>query len=147
MADRDNIIRMAREAGMDAMVGTTRAGKYEPKVAALKRSVPVEWLESFAELVKADFLQRTGREQRGAPAAVPATNIPLRSPDCWCETCDLAANAGFRSRMSLCPTCGNKRCPRATYHDHACTGSNAPGQKGSSWENVKLAAGARGQHG
>lgn len=61
MADRDNIIRMAREAGMDAIVGTTRDGNYEPKVAALKRSVPVEWLERFAEAVRADFLQRTGQ--------------------------------------------------------------------------------------
>lgn len=79
------------------------------------------------------------REQKS-----PLPSLPLRSPDCWCETCDADANAGFRSRLSLCPTCGNKRCPRATHHDHACTGSNAPGQKGSSWENVKSAAGARG---
>lgn len=51
---RDDIIRMAREAGMDPMVGTIRDGKYVPKVNALKHSVPVEWLESFAELVAAD---------------------------------------------------------------------------------------------
>lgn len=35
------------------------------------------------------------------------------------------------SRMFLCPTCGNKRCPKATDHDNACSGSNAPGQPGS----------------
>ena len=50
---RDDIIRMGREVGMDPMVGTVRNGKYEPKVNALKHSVPVEWLESFAELVAA----------------------------------------------------------------------------------------------
>jgi hypothetical protein len=50
---RDDVIRLAREAGMDAMVGTIRAGKYEPKVNALKSSVPVEWLERFAVLVAA----------------------------------------------------------------------------------------------
>jgi hypothetical protein len=33
--------------------------------------------------------------------------------------------------MVLCPQCGNKRCPKATWHVHACTGSNAPGQPGS----------------
>ena len=35
------------------------------------------------------------------------------------------------SRMIVCPTCGNKRCPKASDHDHACTGSNEPGQPGS----------------
>lgn len=34
-------------------------------------------------------------------------------------------------RMILCPTCGNKRCPRATDHRLACTHSNEPGQPGS----------------
>ena len=34
-------------------------------------------------------------------------------------------------RMILCPTCGNKRCPRATHHDNRCTRSNAVGQAGS----------------
>ena len=39
---------------------------------------------------------------------------------CWCETCDMAANAGFRTRMSVCPDCGDKRCPRAGHHSMAC---------------------------
>ena len=34
-------------------------------------------------------------------------------------------------RMIVCPTCGNKRCPKATDHVHDCTGSNEPGQPGS----------------
>ena len=34
-------------------------------------------------------------------------------------------------RMILCPTCGNKRCPKASDHTLACTGSNEPGQIGS----------------
>jgi hypothetical protein len=34
-------------------------------------------------------------------------------------------------RMIVCPQCGNKRCPKATFHGHACTGSNASGQAGS----------------
>ncbi len=33
--------------------------------------------------------------------------------------------------MSLCTECGNKRCPKATDHSLACTGSNEPGQTGS----------------
>jgi hypothetical protein len=35
------------------------------------------------------------------------------------------------SHMFLCPTCGNKRCPKATDHRNVCTGSNEPGQAGS----------------
>jgi hypothetical protein len=35
------------------------------------------------------------------------------------------------TRMILCATCGNKRCPKASDHKLLCTGSNAPGQPGS----------------
>lgn len=34
-------------------------------------------------------------------------------------------------RMIVCLECGNKRCPKATDHRHACTHSNASGQPGS----------------
>jgi len=34
-------------------------------------------------------------------------------------------------RMIVCPTCGNKRCPKASDHDLACINSNEPGQPGS----------------
>lgn len=37
------------------------------------------------------------------------------------------------TRMVVCPTCGNKRCPKATNHELACTNSNAPGQPGSDY--------------
>lgn len=74
--------------------------------------------------------------QRNLALAKQAWDRGIKSPECHCEACDIAANGGLRSRMSLCPQCGNKRCPQATHHDNACTGSNAPGQKGSNWENV-----------
>jgi hypothetical protein len=35
--------------------------------------------------------------------------------------------------MVVCEHCGNKRCPHATHHDNACTGSNEPGQPGSGY--------------
>ncbi len=60
---------------------------------------------------------------------------PEREPRCWCETC--RPNTLSDMRMVLCPDCGNKRCPKPTHHDNACTNSNAPGQPGSSWEHVK----------
>jgi hypothetical protein len=39
-----------------------------------------------------------------------------------------------KTRMFLCGTCGNKRCPHAADHRNTCTGSNEPGQKGSLYE-------------
>lgn len=38
------------------------------------------------------------------------------------------------ARFIVCKTCGNKRCPHATDHVFACTGSNEPGQKGSCYQ-------------
>ncbi len=35
--------------------------------------------------------------------------------------------------MVLCPTCGNKRCPKATDHKLDCTNSNESGQAGSDY--------------
>jgi DNA-directed RNA polymerase subunit RPC12/RpoP len=57
--------------------------------------------------------------------------------ECWCEKC--RPNTIGYMRMIVCPECGNKRCPKATNHENACTGSNEVGQKGSSWEHVKSA--------
>lgn len=64
---------------------------------------------------------------------------------CACSSCEPALTSIYEaagieranptlSRMILCPECGNKRCPRATHHDNACTRSNAPGQVGSNYE-------------
>lgn len=40
-----------------------------------------------------------------------------------------------RKHMSVCPVCGNKRCPRAAHPLHPCSGSNAPGQVGVAFEH------------
>lgn len=64
------------------------------------------------------------------------TQSPILS--CWCTTCRQPDPADPSSmRLALCPTCGNKRCPRAHNHTLACTNSNATGQPGSSWEHVR----------
>lgn len=61
----------------------------------------------------------------------------VEKPDCWCYNCnkDYYEPGSYfpytASRMILCPTCGNKRCPHATNHTEACTNSNEPGQPGS----------------
>jgi Zn finger protein HypA/HybF involved in hydrogenase expression len=54
---------------------------------------------------------------------------------CWCHKC-FEEETGFSNYlwMTLCPNCGNKRCPKATDHRLECTGSNEPGQKGSVYE-------------
>lgn len=53
-------------------------------------------------------------------------------PDCWaCWIVARPMGGVGRDRMILCPTCGNKRCPKASDHRLACTGSNNPGQPGS----------------
>lgn len=39
--------------------------------------------------------------------------------------------------MIVCSECGNKRCPKATWHENACTGSNEPNQPGSSYQTCR----------
>ena len=62
--------------------------------------------------------------------------------DCNCISCDSFiadaidendpnAFAWLSRPFIVCPDCGNKRCPKATHHDHACTRSNEPGQANS----------------
>jgi hypothetical protein len=55
----------------------------------------------------------------------------VRPAACACAQCE--PFNPMRPRMILCGTCGNKRCPHATDHRLACTGSNEPGQLGSSY--------------
>lgn len=58
---------------------------------------------------------------------------------CICHRCirenDLRDVTGMfplsGTRMIVCPTCGNKRCPKASDHRLQCTNSNDPGQPGS----------------
>ncbi|MEG5691985.1 hypothetical protein [Enterobacter kobei] len=55
----------------------------------------------------------------------------LSASDCWCRTCRPVKISDMR--FVVCPECGNKRCPHANDHRHACTGSNEPGQEGSAY--------------
>jgi hypothetical protein len=64
------------------------------------------------------------------------TDNPIDFPPCGCYNCmsKIKDAHGFPLTMStfiVCPDCGNKRCPKSTDHDLACTDSNEPGQKGS----------------
>lgn len=55
---------------------------------------------------------------------------------CWCEACDLAQGELLgRTRMAICPNCGDKRCPRAIHHDAVCPASAARTPASDSQEN------------
>jgi len=63
-------------------------------------------------------------------ALAEAKEVNKRFTKVCCRKCD----PDFVGRiMFLCPTCGNKRCPKATDHTLACTNSNEPGQPGSDY--------------
>ena len=62
---------------------------------------------------------------RAMLAAAPVP--PQREPHCRCRAC-LALLAEPVVEFTVCPKCGNKRCPKADNHRNACTGSNEPGQ-------------------
>jgi len=64
---------------------------------------------------------------------------------CHCTSCLMEAGNDPRTGlpwtleiMSLCETCGNKRCPKATNHRLACTDSNEPGQPGSRYGGLSV---------
>jgi hypothetical protein len=60
--------------------------------------------------------------------------VPEREWACSCHACRDERETPMERLcrvMVTCSTCGNKRCPHATDHRNACTGSNEPGQPGS----------------
>lgn len=74
--------------------------------------------------------------------------VPVGGDDsgCGCWVCvnkraekieDFTQRLVYRSRMIVCPDCGNKRCPKGTWHENACTGSNDPEQPGSRYGGLE----------
>lgn len=57
----------------------------------------------------------------------------LKLGECICWKCLEGKNV---TMMVVCPTCGNKRCPKASDHELACTNSNEPGQPGSVYGTI-----------
>lgn len=67
------------------------------------------------------------------------TAYQQRVTRCTCHACwPIHAADPPSVFMRLCPNCGNKRCPKASHHDHACTGSNDAGQPGSVYQRSAL---------
>lgn len=76
------------------------------------------------------------RLQRGAFGA------PSYGYDCvLCEAQGRARGEieWFERGFIVCPVCGNKRCPKATWHEQACTNSNQTGQVGSIYGEPPMA--------
>ena len=81
-----------------------------------------------------------------------ASSMDCRVGQCQCRTCLRERKEGITNyykgqpyfvaaemyTMIVCPICGNKRCPHATDHKLACTGSNEPGQPGSWYGGIEL---------
>jgi addiction module HigA family antidote len=62
----------------------------------------------------------------------------MASPPCdKCFRCLAPTWGEWESRPVVCETCGNKRCPHASDHVHACTGSNEYGQPGSDYAPLR----------
>lgn len=53
-----------------------------------------------------------------------------------CKNCHVCLEGQVRDWMILCPTCRNKRCPKASNHILECTNSNEPGQEGSVYSEL-----------
>jgi len=111
-----------------------------PKVEPQEQ--PVAWLNTkYRTLHHANAIDTCTDVSELAPLyAHPPAQQQLTDEDCGdCHKCleGKTTGDGFflltSTRMILCPTCGNKRCPKANDHRNACTGSNEPGQPGSAY--------------
>lgn len=93
-----------------------------------------ESIARFRAVLNAKGVPLEKRSDGKSPPESIANDV-LRA--CWCLRCIDAPKHGLDNpaarRMILCPACGNKRCPRATDHRFACTGSNETGQFGSDY--------------
>lgn len=92
------------------------------------------WMK-LAGLIRAQFdkLQDkvvAGELDPATDAEWSAIHAAIRGLTCGCWSCQ-----PNQLGMVLCPTCGNKRCPKANNHRNTCTNSNEPGQAGSSYSD------------
>lgn len=82
----------------------------------------------------------------GPPTLAERPDLRIVQPTPGCGNCrrclaDVPASPGSwltvpMTRMIVCSSCGNKRCPHASDHDLACTASNEPGQPGSVYGGI-----------
>jgi len=132
---------------IDNMVtGLTRIIPPRPKAEVFKRILSVrEQIEDMESSNRVREMLNSGeptigkREAQSRAASYLSTMLGGQlEKSCNCYKCTKARGVDLRfwgqAVMVVCPVCGNKRCPKASDHELACTGSNAPGQKGSVYE-------------
>lgn len=119
---------------MNEVIGYSTAELIETMLSAgIHTSV-----DSFKRL--AIELQRRALAHRDAESALDrmvanAQELGLYDEaKCGCQTCQPITLRNMR--MIVCETCGNKRCPHANDHRNECSGSNEPGQPGSSYPAI-----------
>ena len=156
-ASRDRYIQEAMDMGADLDAERTQKERLrterdtaETNFAKACRSIDGLRTENEGLLFALHLIAGTHGEETSSPRACAATAIARWSraqqpaeaapvePTCGCARCQRLQLGPLRVFMSLCPKCGNKRCPKAEWHDFQCSGSNETGQVGV--EECKLPA-------
>lgn len=107
-----------------------------PPAVAPWRSAVLDLIDECPGLTmeQDQWLSRRVKELDFASTTQPTQAQAGAAPQCWCLTCrPMRLEDPYSIRMALCPTCGNKRCPKANDHRNECSGSNEPGQPGSAY--------------
>lgn len=112
-----------------------------PTASPVMIPILLRWLRDAAD---GELLEKTKMSTALLAAVELIENAYVEPPSatCGCYRCteeeqdrQIASGAdmitALMSRPILCDVCGSKRCPHATDHRLACTGSNEPGQPGS----------------
>lgn len=142
-ADADEVIDVQNELSLllyGRPVDSQNVGELEVsalyRIRALETKLPAA-NKRIAELERENVRLRKMVADLQGPFP-SATNTLLKPQvntapqDCTCLAC--IPHTVPPIRMALCSVCGNKRCPHATDHRNACTGSNESGQAGSIYE-------------
>jgi hypothetical protein len=127
-------LKQARHNTKQARHNTCHARTEQERVAALTFWLDQQRCQSGMHSIAAATLRALHKDARegGELAAMNA---------CHCRACQPPAL--LPARMIVCSVCGNKRCPHANDHRHACTGSNEP--PGSTYEGLAPAERISGQ--
>lgn len=100
------------------------------EVGATEHKRPsAEWTQAYNEVTKIPLNDIVGDLYEAIRKRADEIKAENAEKPCWCHACK--SPALHYMALILCPVCGNKRCPRASDHNHACTHSNEPGQPGS----------------
>lgn len=102
----------------------------DPESVAYGMAAPIYWLRDHPNCIIA-IRNEYGEETPLEPE--PCTDCRKCIGETALKTAHETGNwwNALPVRMVVCPGCGNKRCPKASYHENACTGSNAPDQPGA----------------